>query len=170
MPSNPPSLCRVALLAAGLATSLAAQCGFVSSPGGSGCGSSTPFGIPTIACAGQPQLGNQSFAVTARVPCAMSASALLLGNCLVTPHLIRGPFGANGFCGPTEAVCALYVDVALSVVIPGTAISGGASFAIPVPNDPGLRSLRFCAQEWNLCTLPTGSCLGASQAISITLL
>ncbi len=151
-----------------LAASVPAQCTLLSSPGGSGCGWSTPFGIPTIQCVGSPQLGNQSFAITANVPCPMVVSALMLGACRSAPLVIRSPFGVGGFCGPAEAVCALFLDPSAAVLVPGTPRAGGASFAIPVPNDPSLANLGFCAQELNLCAMAGGVCLGASNAISVT--
>lgn len=144
-----------------------AQCTLHSSPGGSGCGTSTPFGIPTIACVGSPQIGNAAFGVTANVPCTMTASALLLGACRTQPFVIRSPFGVGGFCGPAEAVCALFVDETAAIVVSGTPRAGGANFAVPVPNDPLLVGVRFCAQEFNLCAMPGGACIGASNAIAI---
>lgn len=144
-----------------------AQCTLHSSPGGSGCGTATPWGIPTITCVGSPQLGNAAFGVTANVPCAMTASALLLGPCRVQPFVIRSPFGVGGFCGPAEALCALFVDAASSIVVPGTPRTGGATFAVPVPNDPRIVGVLFCAQEFNLCTIQGGACIGASNAIAI---
>lgn len=162
---------HTALLALGTALLIAAvtraQCTLHSSPGGSGCGTSTPFGIPTITCVGSPQLGNAAFGVTANVPCVMTVSALLLGPCRAQPFVIRSPFGVGGFCGPAEALCALFVDAATSIVVPGTPRTGGAAFAVPVPNDPRIVGALFCAQEFNLCTMPGGACIGASNAIAI---
>jgi hypothetical protein len=143
----------------------------VAAPGLNGCGFSTPWGIPTIACVGAPQIGNPSFAVTANVPCAAgapTAALLLVGICRSPSLLIRGPFGAGGFCGPTEAVCALFVEPVL-FTLPGSPRAGGFDFAMPLPNDPGLRGLTACVQEANLCPVQGGACVAASQGIAITL-
>ena len=153
---------------ASVAAPLQAQCVNLAPPGGNGCGNSTPFGIPTLTCFGSPQIGNPTFGFTANVPCASSNGTLLIGACRTTPLLITGPFGAGGFCGPTQAVCALFVDPLAMASLPGQVQVGGFVFALPIPNDPRLLGARVCAQEANLCAIPGGFCVGASQGIEIT--
>lgn len=161
-------LTRTGVLLAVLAPSLAAQCRDVGSRGGSGCGLSTPFGIPTLSCVGTPRIGNQSFTMSANVPCNATASLLMVGACLGTPIVIRGPFGAGGFCGPAEAVCAAFVDLTSAIAILGSPQGGSFVFSLPIPNDPALRGVTLCTQEVNVCSLPGGSCVGASHGVAIT--
>jgi hypothetical protein len=162
------SLATVLTLLA-VAAPLDAQCVDLALPGANGCGTSTPFGIPRIACVGAPTIGNAAFAVDAIVPCTASAAALLVGGCLPQAIPIRGPFGNGGFCGPTQAPCLLFVDPAFVWPLTGVAQTGGFRFALPIPNDAGLRGLRICAQEAGVCMPPIGPCIHASQGISITL-
>lgn len=152
-----------------LTASAASQCVVVGSVGGSGCGVSTPFGIPRVTCNSQPVLGNAAFAVDAAVPCPASAGILLIGACLPQAQVIRGPFGFGGFCGPTESVCALFVDPQGAIAISGFVTPGGYSFPLPIPNDPGLAGLRLCAQQAGLCSFAQGSCIHASHGMQITL-
>ena len=150
-------------------TQASAQCTLFGSPGGSGCGFSTPWGIPTIRCSGAPTVGNQSYAIEASIPCQTAAPLLMLGSCQPTPLRIGGPFGAGGFCGPTEASCLLFVGPSIYAGVPGvsTAPPSGFRFALPIPADPALRGGIVCAQMFTLCATTGGACIGASHGLSV---
>lgn len=139
-----------------LASSAPAQCANLALPGQSGCGHSTPGGMPAISCAGAPAVGNVAFGVSASIPCLASFPVLPVGTCLPSPLLITGPFGAGGFCGPPTAPCLAFVGLTTFLVLP------------PIPNNPTLAGTTVCVQEANLCLQPGGSCIGASQGLSIT--
>lgn len=160
----------VLILLAAVAAPLAAQCRDLGLRGGSGCGLSTPWGIPTMSCSGTPQIGNQAFAMSANVPCTATGAVLMVGACLAAPIVIRGPWGPGGFCGPAEAVCAVFVDLASAVAIPGAPRVGGFTFPLPIPNDASLRGLTVCTQEVNVCAITSGACVGASHGVAITFL
>ncbi|HET6204278.1 MAG TPA: hypothetical protein VFI25_15910 [Planctomycetota bacterium] len=147
------------------------QCTNLAVPGLNGCGGFTPFGIPTIACAGTPSVGNASFAVTAVVPCTVSSPTLLVGTCLASPIVVLGPFGAGGFCGPSMARCIAFVGPTIFLALPGIATGlTSFTFPLPIPNDPTLIGASVCVQEVNFCNLGAGQCVGASQGISIAVL
>ncbi|MEZ5965481.1 MAG: hypothetical protein R3F56_16730 [Planctomycetota bacterium] len=148
---------------------VSAQCLNLGTPGLNGCGTSTPFGIPTLACVGTPTIGNLTFGMTANVPCTFSSGFLLVGACLASPIVIRSGFGPGGFCGPSQAPCAIQVDLATTVAIAGLPRAGGYTFSLPIPNDPRLAGLRVCAQETNLCAITGGGCIAASQGVALTL-
>jgi hypothetical protein len=150
-------------------TQASAQCTPYGSIGGSGCGFSTPWGIPTIRCAGAPTVGNQSYAIEANIPCQTATPILMLGGCLATPYRIPGPFGAGGFCGPTEASCLLFVGPAIYASVAGVSTTPpyGFRFALPIPADPALRGSVVCAQLFAPCAIPGGACLGASHGLFV---
>lgn len=150
-------------------THASAQCTIYGSPGGSGCGSSTPWGIPTIRCSGAPTVGNQSYAIEASIPCQTTAPMLMLGGCLPVPYRITGPFGAGGFCGPTEASCLLFVGPSIFAAVPGSSTTPpyGFRFALPIPADPALRGSAVCAQLFTFCATTGGACIGASHGLFV---
>jgi len=160
------SFAAVLLFAGGLL----GQCQNVSLPGGSGCGAFTPFGIPFLNCLGAPTIGNAGFGFTATAPCSggpVNGAALLLrGVCRAVP-LVQFNYGPGGMCGPSQAVCALHVDIA--AVVPGTLASGGAqfSYSVPVPNVPQLVGLQLCVQHAHACD--TVNCIAASHGVRVTL-
>jgi hypothetical protein len=142
---------------------MAAQCVF-SPPGGSGCGISTPFLIPTIACSGAPSIGNQSFALTTTAPCVGSPSSglLLIGNCLPSPiQFTDGP--ATGLC-VAQAFCALYLDPC--VVLIGAPTGSGFAYQLPVPANPQFVGLQLCVQGAHTCT--GLSCVSATNNVQVT--
>jgi hypothetical protein len=151
-------------LALSLSSALAGQCANVSLPWGSGCGLTTPFGIPFLSCVGAPTVGNLSFALTTSAPCVSTCGFLLVGPCLPAPVAFPFGYGAGGMCGPSEAVCLLHVDPC--VALPGVPTAGGYSFSTPIPNDPGVVGLHLCAQGVPLCSAVP--CLAATQGVSVT--
>jgi hypothetical protein len=161
-----------AIAAAALASGAWAQCvnfgaGFY------GCGSSTPFGIPMLMCAGSPTVGNAAFSVTTGVPCLSSAPLLVIGPCQPAPVLIPGPFGNGGFCGPSMAPCMAAVGPAIFGILVGAILTPPNiwTFALPIPNDPTLQGANVCIQEANVCPLfPSGQCIAVSPGISVTVL
>jgi hypothetical protein len=163
------TLALASLACAFWAAPASAQCTLYGSPGGSGCGFSTPWGIPTIRCSGAPTVGNQSYAIEANIPCQTTAPMLMLGSCLAPPYRIGGPFGAGGFCGPTEASCLLFIGPRIYAGVPGvsTAPPSGFRFALPIPADPALRGGVVCAQLFTLCATMGGTCLGASHGLFV---
>ncbi len=148
---------------------IVAQCVNISIPQGSGCGYVTPFGIPVASCNGAPSIGNASFGFTTTAPCLAAGNAtaglLLIGLCLPAPIAITTGFGPGGVCGPSQALCALYVNV-IGVAV-GVAQAGGFAFPTPVPNDPGLVGLQLCVQGANVCS--GGPCVSATQGVRVTL-
>jgi hypothetical protein len=150
-------------------THATAQCTLFGSVGGSGCGFSTPWGIPSIRCSGAPTVGNAGFAIEANIPCQTTTPLLMLGSCQPVPIRITGPFGAGGFCGPTEATCLLFVGPSIFAAASGTSTTppNGFSFALPIPSDPALRGGVVCAQLFTFCATTGGACLGASHGISV---
>ncbi len=151
-----------------LGASLAAQCANVTSPGGSGCGGFTPFGIPISNCSGAPAIGNAAFALHTTAPCFGTATGavLLVGVCRAAPIVFTTGFGPGGLCGPSQATCALFVDAL--TVLPGVPSSaGGYSFAAPIPALPQLVGLRLCVQSAVFCS--GTPCTAASNAVSVTL-
>ena len=153
------------VVALSLVPALPGQCQLASSQGGSGCGGFAPFGVPFLSCAGAPALGNAGFGFTATAPCSggqvNGAALLLLGVCRTTPLPLTN-YGAGGMCGPSQAVCALFVDfVALA--------PGGFQFAhgVPVPNAPALVGLQLCAQHAHTCDVV--NCIAASHAVRVTI-
>ena len=162
----------IAIAAASLAAGARAQCTNLATPGLNGCGLSTPFGIPTIMCAGSPTVGSATFSVTGNTPCQTSVPVLLIGPCLPAPILITGPFGAGGFCGPTMAFCQRFVGLPIYAAVLGAVLAPPNlwTFTLPIPNDPTLQGATVCIQQVNVCTIAptTGLCIGASQGISVT--
>jgi hypothetical protein len=158
--------------AASLVAVARAQCTNLGIPQASGCGNSTPFEIPTISCSGSPTLGNAAFAVGAIVPCASSAPILVVGTCLPSPAPLSGPFGVGGFCGPAMSLCIPWVGPTIYGAVPGVAVTPPLfwTFPIPIPNDPTVQGANVCIQEANLCGIPGGFCIGASQGISVTVI
>jgi hypothetical protein len=156
----------LALLLSGLASATSvAQCVNVSVPMGSGCGFSTPFGIPVVSCTGAPSIGNASFGFTTSTPCpgVPTAGALLVGTCLPSPiQFLDGP--STGLC-ISQAVCALWVSPI--VFLTGLPQAGGFAFPTPIPNDPQLVGLQLCVQGAHTCS--GLSCLSATNAVGVTL-
>ena len=156
----------VSLLSALVAsTPVSAQCVAHSFPMGSGCGYSTPWGIPVASCSGAPSIGSASFGFTTTAPCigVPVAGVLLVGLCLPAP-LVFTSGAATGLC-VSEAVCALYVNPI--VMLPGLPQAGGFAFSTPIPNDPQLVGLQLCVQGAHTCSgLP---CLSGTNAIRVTL-
>jgi hypothetical protein len=161
-----PSLVAVIASAGGLL----GQCQNVSLPGGSGCGYATPFGIPFVFCSGVPTIGNTGFGFTATAQCSggfsQGAALMLLGTCRATPLPLNN-YGPGGMCGPSQAFCALYVDVA--AVVPGVIAPGGQQFSyvVPVPNAPPLVGLQLCVQHAHACA--TLNCIAASHGVRVTI-
>ncbi len=147
------------------AAPLAAQCVNAGLPFGSGCGHSTPFGIPVASCAGAPSLGNPTFGFNTTAPCIASGGLLLLGPCLPAPFVFTSGFGPGGLCGPSEATCALFVDPVC--VLTGIAQGSGFLFPAPVPNHPSLVGLQLCVQGANICS--GMGCIAMTQGIQFTL-
>jgi hypothetical protein len=163
-----------AIAAASLVAGARAQCTNLAVPGLNGCGNFTPFGIPTIMCAGAPTVGNAAFSVTGNTPCQTSIPVLLIGPCLPAPIQITGPFGAGGFCGPSMAPCLQFIGLPFYVAVVGAVLAPPNlwTFALPIPNDPTLQGATVCIQQVNVCTIATttSQCIGASQGISVTVL
>ncbi len=158
------------VVALSFAHALPGQCQLASSQGGSGCGGYTPFGIPFLSCAGSPAIGNAGFGFTATAPCSggpvNGAALLLLGVCRATPLPLTN-YGAGGMCGPSQALCALFVDFV--ALVPGALAPGGFQFAygVPVPNAPPLVGLQLCAQHEHTCDVV--NCIAASHAVRVTI-
>jgi hypothetical protein len=153
------------LLSVLAAVPAAAQCTF-STPMASGCGHSSPFGIPVIGCNSAPLVGNQSFAITTTAPCIGSPTAglLLIGNCLPAPiQILNGP--ATGIC-VAEAFCALYLDPC--VVLVGASTGGGFRYDLPIPAIPQLAGLQLCLQGAHTCT--GMSCIAATNNARVTVM
>lgn len=144
-----------------------AQCANVSLPGGSGCGPVTPFGIPIVSCSGLPAVGNASFGFNTAAVCFSGLPAvgfLVAGQCLPAPLALSG-FGPGGFCGPSQAFCALWVNP--EVTLGGTPSGSGFSFPVPIPNSPLLVGAQLCLQGVTICTgVP---CVSLSNAVSVTI-
>ena len=121
-------------------------------------------------CSGAPAIGNAGFGLTATAPCIGNpmnyAALLLLGVCRAVP-LVQFNYGPGGMCGPSQAVCALYVDIA--AVVPGILAAGGSqfSYAVPVPNSPQLVGLQLCVQHAHACDLQ--NCIAASHGVRVTI-
>jgi hypothetical protein len=153
-----------------LAGTLVGQCQNASLPGGSGCGDFTPFGIPFVFCSGAPTIGNTGFGFTATAQCSggysQGAALMLLGACRAVPSALTN-YGSGGMCGPSQAFCALYVDVA--AVVPGVLAPGGQQFSyvVPVPNAPPLVGLQLCVQHAHACA--TLNCIAASHGVRVTI-
>jgi hypothetical protein len=142
-----------------------AQCVPQSWPMGSGCGFSTPWGVPIAQCTGQPTIGNAAFGFTSSTQCvgAPVTAILLVGTCLTPPVLFTNP--SSGLC-LSEAVCALHVNPI--AVVPGVLQGGSFAYATPIPNVPQFVGLQVCVQSAHWCTgLP---CIMASNAVRVTLL
>jgi hypothetical protein len=161
-----PKIAAAVCSALAVVSPAVAQCTNVSTPGGSGCGNFTPFGIPTLQCTGSPTMGNPAFGFTANVPCTATFGTLMLGVCRSAPLVFNTGFGSGGLCGPSQAPCALFVDAA--VTLPGVSRAGGFTFSVPIPNLPQLIGLRLCAQNANVCSQLV--CISASQGVSVTVL
>lgn len=143
---------------------MSGQCTYVSFPMGSGCGSSTPWGIPVVSCSGVPSLGNGSFGFTTTAPCVgvPVVGLLLVGVCLPAPIVFTSG-AASGLC-VSEAVCALHVNAI--VMLPGFPMAGGFGFSTPIPNDPLLVGLQLCVQGAHTCSgLP---CVSGTNALRVT--
>lgn len=147
------------------AATVSAQCALQSFPMGSGCGYSTPWGIPVVSCSGVPSIGNAGFGFTTTAPCigVPVVGLLLVGVCLPSPVVFtNGP--ASGLC-VSEAVCALFVDTV--VMLPGVAQAGGFAFSTPVPSAPQLIGLQLCVQGAHTCSgLP---CVSGTNSVRVTL-
>ncbi|HET6204280.1 MAG TPA: hypothetical protein VFI25_15920 [Planctomycetota bacterium] len=152
-----------------LSPAASAQCATLGTPGSTGCGLGATS-APVISCGGTPSVGNGSFVVTATIACVSSPPLLLVGTCLPAPVSVPGPFGTNGFCGPSGGGCLAYVGPSFFLAIPGIPTGGGFSFSLGIPNDPSLLGATVCVQEANLCILFVGQCVGVSHALSITVL
>ena len=153
------------LFAAGGAT-LSAQCVSIGLPGLNGCGSQVGWGISILSCAGAPTIGSASFGFTATAPCSVGTASwavLLVGTCR-TPLVLTG-YGPGGVCGPSQATCALTLDIL--VALPGTPSGASYNYAAPIPAIPQLVGLQLCAQEAHYCPAP--ACVGASQGMTVTL-
>lgn len=145
-----------------------AQCATLGTPGQTGCGLGANS-APAIACLGSPTLGNAAFGVTGTVTCVPSFPFLLVGSCASPPVPIPGPFGTDGFCGPSAGGCLAFVGPTFFFAVPGAISSTGFFFPLPIPNDPTLLGATACAQEVHLCILFVGSCLAVSNGISVTI-
>lgn len=146
------------------AASTSAQCVNHSAPWGSGCGYSTPFGIPVASCNGAPSIGNASFGFTTTAPCVGVPvfGVLLVGFCLPSPIQFTNP--SSGLC-VAESFCALYVNAV--VMLPGLPSAGAFAYSTPIPNDPQLVGLQLCVQGAHTCS--GLSCLSGTNAIGVTL-
>lgn len=152
-----------------LPCALPAQCIDMAPAGLNGCGFFTPFGIPVLRCDNAPMHGNSGFVLSSTAPCNVSIGVLVAGLCPPGSVVVRGPFGAGGFCGPSMATCALFVDTAASAMIPGTLAQGLFTFPVPIPADPRLVGARFCGQAFELCAHSPGAvCIAASQGVAVT--
>lgn len=164
----PAMFLRVAallLLALAVAAPLSAQCVPYTFPMGSGCGYTTPWGIPVASCSGTPSIGNASFGFTTTAPCigVPVAGVLLVGFCRPTPLLFTSG-ATSGLC-VSEAVCALHVNPV--VFLTGLPQAGGFAFTAPIPNSPQLVGLQLCVQGAHTCSgLP---CLSGTNAVRVTL-
>src|SRR5262245_13587450 len=150
-----------------LAPSSAAQCTPLGTPGQTGCGLSATTANQLL-CVDVPTVGNPNFAINTIVQCNPGPPLLLIGPCLPTPIAVPGPYGTNGFCGPSAAGCFAYVGPNIFLALPGTPSALGFWFALPIPNDPTLIGGTVCVQEVNFCILFVGQCLAVSNGMSIT--
>jgi hypothetical protein len=150
-----------------LAGTSAAQCTPLGTPGQTGCGLSATT-ANTLICTDVPTIGNANFAINTIVQCNPGPPLLLIGPCLPAPIAVPGPYGTNGFCGPSAAGCFAYVGPSIFLALPGTPSALGFWFALPIPNDPSLIGGTVCVQEVNFCILFVGQCLAVSNGMSIT--
>ena len=129
---------------------LSAQCVSIGLPGLNGCGGQVGWGISILSCAGAPTIGSASFRFTATAPCSVgtaSCAVLLVGICR-TP-LVLTNYGPGGVCGPSQATCALNLDIV--VALPGTPSGASYNYAAPIPAIPqlvGLGGRRAIVQAW----------------------
>jgi hypothetical protein len=159
----------LASLFAACGTTLSAQCVSIGAPGLNGCGGVAGLGISILSCVGAPTIGSTSFGFTASAPCTVGTASwavLLVGTCR-TP-LVLFNYGPGGMCGPSQATCAMTLDIV--VALPAGPLSGGLySYAAPIPAIPQLVGLLLCAQEAHYCPAPALACVGASQGMRVTL-
>jgi len=151
-----------------LAAPASSQCVSLGTPGQNGCGLD-PTSVPSISCAGSPNVGNAAFQVVGGTPCVFAGSILLVGLCASPPVPVTGPFGTNAFCNPGPAGCTAYVDLNVVAVLLGIPTPAGVAFPLPVPNDPSILGAKVCAQEVITCALFVGVCIAVTNGISITI-
>ena len=119
-----------------------------------------------VTCNGAPTIGNVAFGFATTAPCAQPANGLLLvGAWRATPIVFTSGFGPGGWCGPSMATCAQYLDIVAAFV--GAPQPGGFTFATPVPNAPPLVGLQFCVQGAHLC--PAVPCIAVTNAVRVIL-
>lgn len=151
------------------AISSPAQVTYLGTPGFSGC---APAGgiAPTLTISSNAVQLGLTFDPAYWTPYGTGLALLFVGNCASAPY---GAVPTPPACPPSPSGCFLYFDstgpVMVFALFPG-ALFFSMQFLIPIPADPALVGLQFCAQGFSTTGPGFTGCIAASNGLSITIL